>query len=403
MSAISRYLRAWTLATLLLLAAVAAINLLVDPYDIFRAVDADGFNRIKSQASQRTQLFKRTNVERMRPNALILGNSRAEVGFDPDSRAWPDAARPVFNLAAPGSGPMDALAEFQRVETFGDPKLLLVGVDFVDFRTDSSKRSDPAPASAPPESRWKIVRDRLSALLTTDALIDSLSTIKAQRDSNSPRLTTAGFNPMRDYVVIAGREGYYSMFRQRNQENARNYARGYKSIYRADGRPAPEFDAIARLLSAAHKRNVAVRLIIYPYHAQTLVLFHQAGLWDAFEDWKLELVKVVQSAPAGADVELWDFSGFAPYADERVPAPEDTASKLRWYWEAGHFKSALGDLALARIFDKRADDDPWGRRLSPSTIAAQLAELRAARDDYERAHPAEVADLATLVSGAARR
>ena len=387
---------------MLLLAAVAAINLLVDPYDLFRTVDADGFNRIKSQASQRTLLFKQANVERMRPNTLILGNSRAEVGFDPESRAWPDAARPVFNLAIPGSGPMQALAEFRRVEAFGDPKLLLVGVDFVDFRTDSSKRSNPVPRPASPDSVWKAARDRLSALLTTDALIDSLATIRAQHDSNSPRLTTAGFNPMRDYVAIADREGYYSMFRQRNQENARNYARGFKSVYQADGRPAPEFDAIAQLLSNTHKRNVAVRLIIYPYHAQTLVLFHQAGLWDGFEDWKRELVKIVQSAPAGTDVELWDFSGFAPYADERVPAPEDTASKLRWYWEAGHFKSALGDLALARIFDKRADDSPWGRRLSPRTIDTQLAELRTARDDYERAHPAEVADLAKLVSAAAR-
>ena len=64
--------------------------------------------------------------------------------------------------------------------------------------------------------------------------------------------------------------------------------------------------------STAHKRNVAVRILIYPYHAQTLALFHPSGLWVAFED------------------------------------------------------------------------------------------CRAARDDYERAHPAEVTDLAKLVSGAAR-
>ena len=403
MSPISRYLRVWTLATLVLLAAIATINLVVDPYDLFRAVDVDGFNRIKSQASQRTVLFKRTNVERVRPKALILGNSRAEVGFDPDSPGWPDAAKPVFNLALPGTGPFSMLAEFQRLEAFGDAKLLLVGVDFLDFRTNPLKRSDFTPPQISTDSNWKVVRDYGSALLTIDALIDALATIRAQRDANSPQLTPAGFNPMRDYVGIAAREGYYLMFRQRNQENAKNYARGPKSVYQANGHAAPEFGAISQLLSTAHRRNVAVRLVIYPYHAQTLVLFHQAGLWAAFEDWKRELVNVVERAPPHTDVELWDFSSFAPYADERVPAPGDTASKLRWYWEAGHFKSALGDLALTRIFERRPDNSQWGRRLSPQNIDAQLKELRAARDDYERAHPAEVAQLAALVSDAAGR
>ena len=47
-----------------------------------------------------------------------------------------------------------------------------------------------------------------------------------------------------------------------------------------------------------------------------------------------------------ANAELWDFSGFSPYADEAVPLPGDTHSEMRWYWEAGHFKKSLGDRLL---------------------------------------------------------
>ena len=111
-------------------------------------------------------------------------------------------------------------------------------------------------------------------------------------------------------------------------------------------------------------------------------------------------MRLVESAPAGSDVELWDFSSFSPYADESVPGPGDTVSELRWYWEAGHFKKSLGDRLLTRLFDTRGTGSRWGRRLTPQDVEESLRELRVARDDYERTHAAEVADLAALVAAA---
>ena len=398
MSPAARYLLAWISATLVLLGTVAAFNLLVDPYDLFRVVEREGFNRVKSHAGQRTALFKRKNVERMRPNALVLGNSRAEIGFDPDSPAWPAALRPVFNLALPGTGPHSALDEFRRALDISAPRIVLVGLDFLDFRVDPSSRNGFAPSPLRPDDPLQGFRDRTSVLLTIDALVDSFGTLKAQRDPYAASLTEAGFNPMRDYVGIAHREGYYAMFRQRNQENAKNYVRGWKSIYLADGRVAPALDAVGQIISVASHQQIAVRLVIYPYHAHTLVLLHGAGLWPAFDAWKRELVKLVENAPTGTDVELWDFSSFLPYADERVPGPGDTTSELRWYWEAGHFKKSLGDVLLARLFDPRGTDPQWGRQLTPQNVEQHLGQLGAARDDYERAHSAELAELAAFIA-----
>lgn len=403
MSPAARYLLAWTLATLALLAMVAAFNLLVDPYDLFRVVYREGFNRVKSNAGQRTLTFKRTNVDRMRPNTLILGNSRAEIGFDPDSPAWPAALRPVFNLALPGSGPGSALDELRRVQGTNAPRLVLAGLDFLDFRVDPSAQIGDVTRPPKPDNALQHLRERTSAVLTIGALVDSLSTLKAQHDPYSTALTDAGFNPMRDYVRIARSEGYYAMFRQRNQENARNYARGWKSVYLADGRPSPYFDAVAQIIAAADSGRTAIRLVIYPYHANTLVLFHQSGLWPAFEAWKRELVKLVNNAPADADVELWDFSGFLPYADERVPEPADRTTELRWYWEAGHFKKSLGDVLLARMFGASGEDAKWGSRLTPQNSDAHLLGLRVARDDYERTHPAELAELTALIAAATQK
>ena len=398
MPSATRYLQVLFISTVTLMTVVALLNLVVDPYGIFRIVKLDGFNRIKSQAGQRAEMFKRRGLERAHPNTVILGNSRAEIGFDPESPSWPATARPVFNLALPGTGGYSALDQLTYALNTANPRVVVMGLEFLDFRTDPST-SDMAP---PPSDRLRWLRENVSALFTMSALGDSLATLRAQHQSYPTSLTEAGFNPLRDYVGVARRDGYYAMFRHRDEENAKSYVRGPKSVRQPDGRPSSEFDAVDRIIAEAARKGIAVRFVIYPYHAYTLVLFHQAGLWPAFEDWKRELVRRVESAPPSVDVELWDFSGFAPYADEPVPGPGDTESEMRWYWEAGHFKSSLGDLLLGRLFDHQKLPMRWGSRLNGKNLETHLEHQRRSRDEYETGHAQEFAELAGLVARARR-
>jgi len=393
------YLWIWFWWTVVLLGSVAAINVLIDPYGLFRVVDVPGLNRLKSQASERGPLFKHANVTRVQPKTLILGNSRAEIGFDPDSLAWPDAARPVFNLALPGAGVGAVAGDFARALRGTNPELAVVGLDFVDFRVDP-KAGDSFRLAQGAGDRWRDLLDRSSAVLTLTAFADSLATVRAQHEPLSTGLTDAGFNPKHDYTAIARREGYFALFRQRDQENALNYSRGPKSVFQRDGRASPGFDAVDSIIAQARARGIALRFVIYPYHAHTLVLFHLAGLWPAYEDWKRELVRRVDAARETADVELWDFTAFSPYADERIPSPGDTRSELAWYWEAGHFKKALGDIVLARMFGAQGT---LGSRLAADMLETHLADQAAARLAYETTHREDVADLATLVARAPGR
>src|SRR5207253_7176353 len=131
--------------------------------------------------SERGPLFKHTGVERMHPSGLVLGNSRAEIGFDPDSPAWPAWARPAFNLALPGAGISAVAGDFDRALRGVTPKLVVVGLDFVDFRVDpASKNKFKAPAAN--ADSLSEMRERASALLTMNALVDSLVTVKAQHE-----------------------------------------------------------------------------------------------------------------------------------------------------------------------------------------------------------------------------
>jgi hypothetical protein len=397
----ARYLWVWFGATVALLSAVVVVNLVVDPYGLFHVVDVVGLNSVKSQASERGPLFKHTGVERMHPSGLVLGNSRAEIGFDPESPAWPAWARPAFNLALPGAGISAVAGDFAKALRGTTPRLVVVGLDFLDFRVDPAS-GDTFTAPAESTDALPEMRERASALITMSALVDSLATVKAQHEPYPTSLTAAGFNPKRDYVGIARREGYFALFRQRDQENALTYLRGPKGVFQAGGRPAPGFDAVDSIIALARAHGITLRFVIYPYHAHTLTLFHLTGLWPAYEDWKRELVRRVDAAQGTMDVELWDFTGFFPYADERVPQPGDTRTELQWYWEAGHFKKSLGDLLLANMLDA-PDGERWGRRLTGRDLEDDLREQRTARDGYERRHADDVAGLSALVAVAARR
>ena len=398
----ARYLWAWVMSTVALLVAVVAVNVVVDPYGLFRIVDVTGLNRIKSQAGERAALFKRTGVERMRPASLVLGNSRAEIGFDPESPAWPESARPVFNLALPGAGIAAVADELAEALRSTSPRLVVVGLDFLDFRVDPS--SDESFTAQPANAdSTRGLRDRAAALLTLNALADSLTTIRAQHEPYAASLTDAGFNPKRDYIGVSRREGYFAMFRQRDQENARAYVSGPKSVFQTGKRPAPAFDAVDNIVARARERGIALRLVLYPYHVHTLMLFQLTGLWPAYEDWKRELVGRVDAARGTVDVELWDFTGFSPHTDEQVPRPGDTRTELQWYWEAGHFKKSLGDLLLANMFDKRNTHEQWGRQLTGRNLDELLRQQREARDDYVRTHPDDVTALETLLPEAVHR
>jgi hypothetical protein len=133
------------------------------------------------------------------------------------------------------------------------------------------------------------------------------------------------------------------------------------------------------------------------------MLFHLTGLWPAYEDWKRELTRRVDAARETMDVELWDFTGFSPYADERVPRAGDTRTELQWYWEAGHFKKSLGDRLLLDVLSPRSDGERWGRRLTGQDIEEHLRQQRAARDEYEPTHREDLTELEALVAAVARR
>ena len=46
---------------------------------------------------------------------------------------------------------------------------------------------------------------------------------------------------------------------------------------------------------------------------------------------------------------LLDFSGYNEFTTEPVPKEGDLRTEMHWFWESGHYKSALGDETIDAV------------------------------------------------------
>ncbi len=377
-----RFLRWFFVALAVTLLVLIALVVIVDPYDLYGLPPISGFNAIKPRPERLQEEIKLTQVRRAHPTALILGNSRAEVGFDPSNAVFARRGLPAYNMAIPGIPITSSAALLRDALRAGvRPEVIIVGVDFPDFLSD---RDAVVPASTPANpSRLYALSWRAEALFSLASVIDALRTLLVQRNPEAAVATAQGFNPLAEYNGLVRREGHYALFAQRAQENARRYL----SLPRALGGPrqeSPGMAALKDILETARAQGIEVHLVVYPYHAQILYMFEYAGLGTLFEDWKSNLARLAERSPRTT---LWDFSGFGSRACERIPGPRDKATRTKWYWEAGHFKASLGNLMLERVLGVSPTTGDFGMRVDTASVAANRTRIARERQACETAYP----------------
>lgn len=241
------------------------------------------------------------------------------------------------------------------------------------------------------------LRAFVAEAFSLDATVDSLRTLLAQRNPDAPHLRRDGFQPARDYPRMQAVEGPRKMFLQRDQENARMRMNGPRSIRYGNGQLSECFAALDQLLGSAQRRGQVVFVATYPYHARLHELIANAGLGQAYEDWKTALTELVAARQRnGLKVSLRDFGAYHRYAVEPVPTPGQKHPAPKWYWESGHFRSELGDRMLAVMFGDVPPEGLFGVELSPAMLAAHLGDVRASRIEFVARQPEVVAEIAAL-------
>ena len=399
----SRFLFGSILALTISCVLVIAFVIVVDPYRLFRLVEKTDFNQIKPAPERYQEEIKLSVAKAFGGNAIILGNSRAEIGFNPEYTDLPETGYVAFNLAIAGSTAATAKRQYAYLQQAGQhPKLIVLGVEFLDFlrkptALDTIKLNSQAERS-PDAWKWKF-----DTIFSIASVADAIETLHIQHRPESITMTAQGFNPLLEYRKYAREQGYYALFQQRAIENAKKYLS--KKGQSFDFAHAADMRDVKSLLESDFADNAEMHVIIYPYHAQILAMFEQAGLWTAFETWKLQLaeqVAVVQKNYPNRRITLWDFSGYSRFQCERIPAKNDKLAVTEWYWEAGHFKPSLGNKIIERLLkpERKFADSSFGFSLNTGNGKENQQRIESERASCKASYPALFDEVDRLMKNA---
>lgn len=387
----ARYLFIWAASLTLMLAAIVSLNLVVDPYAVIGTPGIARLTQQKPGAVRWSRLSKAYMIQRAHPATLILGSSSADVGFNPDSAAWPAAARPVFNLAIDGGLPDTDLHYLRHALVSTAPAHVVIEVNFIESMDSPPTRAAPAADKkfdfAPrmrvradgtpnPEYESAHLADLVFATLSFTALSDSLATLLHQNDPATAYETASGWNDGGELRRWAAEDGFHRLMIHKNAEKIAQYANWRRNRML-------QITPVLDMVRIARAHGARVTLVIPPNYVDEMESLRLLGLDVDYDAWKTALVRRV-----GDDATIWDFSGYTPYTTEPLPPPGDRTHRLRWVWESIHFQSALGDLMIARM---SGAPGTFGVRLTTSNVTSQITAWHAAQSAWEATHHADVA------------
>ena len=394
-----QFLFSWFLTFSALGCIIIAFNVVVDPYHVFDMPLVRGFNAHKGTGANQVWLTKAFEAKRTKAKTVLLGSSRVEVGLDAFSSAWPKEDRPVYNLGIAAATPYSQFRYLQEWMANSSPETVVIGVDFEfflnmieaqhktagDFESRLAVKSDGSPNLG---ADYHQILDFTQIALSYDALADSVGTL-AKNLEGDPSDTAGGNYPEEEFIEERRRTTAFALMEWYDVINVRRYYGGFNRFAMSD---------LGDILDLCELHGTRAIVYIHPMPADSLEVIDLLGYWPVFEEWKRELLKLVSQYPhrkTASGVELWDFSDFDAFSTESV---RPDRLDLQWFWESWHYRRALGDLIIKRLFDK--SDVSFGAALTEANMESHLAAIRARKREYRVNHKADFDRVSALFNSA---
>ena len=394
----ARQFTLWLFALIaLVLAAAVAFNRVVDPFWYYRDIEISGFNAVKPRFARFERHVKPALLARERPDAIVLGNSFAEIGFDALDKSLTDDGRlRGYNFAFAGAGwdleqcALDYALKHSRIQR------AVLGISPGALpRADCSKVWQGMSASS------------AELLLSTNALDNAIRTVAEQRRARPSHTREGRYLYTRDVPGAAQRFREYFLRDSKAQAQCAPQRLGAPApISSAPIQPAANLDlaGLRSVIRAARAHGAALAFVIYPRHALSLELEFVCG--GARARWSLIAAiaqTVAEEAPDGS-ASLWVFDGYDASRGERVVGREPQ------YWQdPEHFNFELGARMLADIYpseygneypSKYGREPSFGARVTAGNIDAVYTQLLAQRERFLAASDWFYGDLRTLAAPA---
>jgi hypothetical protein len=416
----------YMLLPIVLVCLVVVFNILIDPYGIFRVVSIPGINADKIAVASNLRLTKAHVVKYFNPTAAIFGTSRAELGIDPEHPAFKEKGYKTYNMAMAGSGLYEIYRTLQHTYYASNKKLKLaiIGIDFLMFNENREKVVFGTEVVNYDEKRLMLSDNDsyfsrtllfdANAILFENALTASVKTLRSQdtkAEAIQRQLRPETIKPKELYLSNGMRAPGQVIIAPHRQATLSNEKYYMEKIWTAgaeqrfcttsldDNQSA--FDTFRQIIRFSRKHNIELRLFISPTHARKILAIKQAGLWDAFEEFKKGVVNVLaQDAKKYSNLKpitLWDFMNINSITTEPFPELSDPQSRMKWYWELSHYKIATGNLVLNRILEynnpHQAVPNDFGVLLTKNNVEIQLEKTLYDSESYEKQFPQYLSEI----------
>lgn len=355
-------------SSLLLLTTIGLFNRVVDPFWYYRDTEIKSFNANKLTYLNYERQIKPILLMRYQPEAIILGSSYAEVGFDPNNDFFTDNGRlKGMNLALAGAEYDMVQCDFEFAVAHTHIKRALIGIH---------------PRNMEQSNCDKFAKlgqiNMLELLLSMSSLRDSIRTIKNQKNGK-PTHTQDG-----QYFFMRDKPGVNTRF----VEDFVRYKKDHPPCVKASDNPfnyvatnTLDLGGLRRMIKIAKEHNIELVLFIYPRHAYSLELDHQCGAQDIYWQAMKQIASLIETEAKPDQVRAWQFYSY----NELTAEPIGATAK---YWQdSRHFNFEMGNLMLADMFDKTRNKPKFGHRLSSSSIEADYRDFLRERAEYLQHHP----------------
>jgi len=419
-SASVRYTAILFASAVVVLAAVAVVNSIVDPFGMYRIADIEGFNADKPAIYNRVRLLKAYEVRRTKPESVILGSSRVHLGFRPSHEGWAAVYQRRYNLAFDGALTKEMYAYLEHAYATGHLRHVMVGLDNYHL-THAPGRTRPGfdPALLMNQYAWLNGARTLAAdfklMISLSTLLESIRTVRAHAEpvwlaEDGQRLGEVFFRRPEENFQRFGPRYYF--------DEVDKMEVGFKLEWRIPAPPRSQYDPappvdtdpitslgyVEKIIDFCRTHDIALTIFLTPSHVHQLEIAAATGGWQAIERGKRALVERVekdqQRYPDRLPIPVFDFSAYSFITTEPLPE-KGSRQEMNYYWESSHFKEIVGDMVLDRLLgSSRADRqiaEDFGVRLTRETIEQVLLRDRERQAVYRQSHPQEIQAIAAWV------
>ncbi|MCW8922097.1 MAG: hypothetical protein OQK69_00510 [Gammaproteobacteria bacterium] len=387
------------------LLAVSVFNWIINPYDVFDSPVIQGLNEYKSETGRYARLSKFYQVERVKPDVILLATSRGMVVPD---EYFSTEDMTGFNFSMPSASIYELYRAMQHAHAIKPLKRVVIGIDeefvngvqpnFSEGRVIVNYNGDINV------SKWiQRIKDVFLSLLSINAFRSSVSTIKKQKESPS----LIGYKQHYiSRVVRAG--GHRQMFRKMESSvfyshDINNHGCDKKLM---ENKSMPSVNIyFEKIIDLAYKENIDLHVYFSPIHARLYEVKHMIGKWPCMEKTKQDVVNVVEYKAkqyGRMSYPVWDFSGYNAITMEAVPEKDDSLSMMTWYFEGSHYTRDTANCIFSNMFNKKDMCVNFGIKLTSADLDKHLYDIRSNRKTYIKHYNEDINEIGSMLDSVVR-